>query len=128
MRKLFMAGLLLSMALLTGCGEGGPKTYPVAGTVTFESKPIAEGDILFVPEDSTQAPDGARIENGKYEARVKPGKHRVQIKAMREGAGEAEKGAMGELIKPKEQYLPPKFNEATELTVEVPGGKYDFSL
>lgn len=68
----------LSCALwFAGCaGEEGPKTYRVAGTVTFDGKPIPQGMIVFTPDFSKQN-DGtqgvAAIKDGKYDTHVSNG-------------------------------------------------------
>lgn len=58
--------------IMPGCG--GPKTYPIEGTVTFDGKPVPKGMITFSP-DAEKGNDGrpsvATIENGNYQ--IKPG-------------------------------------------------------
>ena len=46
------------MHVCLGCGkDGGPARYAVEGTVTFDGKPLAEGEIIFVPSPSGPQPD-----------------------------------------------------------------------
>ncbi len=65
--------LLLAIAatVFTGCG-GGPKTFDVSGTVTFDGKPIPAGRIDFFPDfaKGNDGPQGfAIIKNGKFDTR-----------------------------------------------------------
>jgi hypothetical protein len=49
------AGLALAagMVALAGCGQGAPKYYDVAGTVTYGGKPIPKGTVSFEPDPTT---------------------------------------------------------------------------
>ncbi|HXD85262.1 MAG TPA: hypothetical protein VN641_02130 [Urbifossiella sp.] len=38
--------------LLAGCGDGGPKLYPVTGKVTVGGKPLTSGTVVYNPEKS----------------------------------------------------------------------------
>lgn len=118
--------------LAAGCSGGdGPATYPVAGTVTFDGQPIKEGDILFVSDNPAFGPDAGKITDGRFSLMAKEGKMRVKITAVRELPGPAKKGAMGEEIKPSEQFIPPCYNDKTTLTVNVPladGKEIEFAL
>lgn len=65
---------LIVLGILAGCG--GPKTFPVEGTVTFDGKPVPKGMVTFSP-DTEKGNDGRPsvtvIENGNY--LIKPGPH-----------------------------------------------------
>lgn len=82
---LVACGLVLC---LTGCwGSSKPPTYPVAGTVTLQGKPVAGAAITFVPT----APDGEAASAitdaaGKYALTTweagdgaRPGDYRVKV-------------------------------------------------
>jgi hypothetical protein len=67
-------GLLACLGILcAGCGGGDSTTrYDVAGTVTFDGKPVPAGVILFTPDVSknNRGPTGfAKIKDGKYDTR-----------------------------------------------------------
>lgn len=68
-----------------GC-QTSPPTVDVSGMVTFEDKPIASGQIRFVPVDGTEGRDvGARITDGSYRLEEqhrlrRDGKYRVEIR------------------------------------------------
>jgi len=53
-----------ALALILGCGGGGPETAPVAGTVNYGGKPLAKGEISFHPNDG-QRPAYGKITDGK---------------------------------------------------------------
>lgn len=54
MRQTFgMTILLGSLFLLVGCGQSGPKKYPVSGSVLVNGKPAALVRVLFFHEDQT---------------------------------------------------------------------------
>lgn len=79
-RQLLMAGACcLALALLPGCGGGppGPKTIPVYGVVTYNSKPVSSGEITFAPVDAKGQPTLATIgSDGSFTAKfseAKPG-------------------------------------------------------
>ena len=39
----------LVMATLLGCGDSGPKTYKVSGTVKLGGKPVEGALVVFTP-------------------------------------------------------------------------------
>lgn len=113
MRRFVWAAL--SLALMgAGCGTGGPKTYPVSGTVTWNGNPVAEGDILFVSPDEPEVVDAGKIVNGQFVLSVRAGQKRIQIHATREGAFDP---AMQTRI--REPYIPARYNAQTILQEEV---------
>jgi len=127
MRRLLGTAALLAATITSGCSQG-PKLYPVSGAVTFEGAPVASGDILFIPADTTIAPEPATITDGKYSLQAREGKKRVEIRASKILPGGA-KGAGGEPV--PEEYLPRKYNSESTLSAEVkPSGdnKFDFPL
>lgn len=77
-----------ALLLAAGCGDGRPTRVTVSGQVLIDGKPLAAGNVKFVP-------DGARPSSGKLEEGgrftltcydggdgVVPGTHRVQVSAM----------------------------------------------
>lgn len=68
-----VAGLVLGLVILAGCGESGEKLHQVSGTVTYDGKPIPKGLIFFDPDASkgTGGMQGfANILDGKYNTAV----------------------------------------------------------
>lgn len=120
-RQLSLLLLISLLVVLAGCGgDNGPKLFRISGTVTFDGQPVKDGDILFVFEDSKLGPDAGKIVDGKFSLMAKAGKTKVKITAARELAGKPIKGAMGENLKPSEQFIPACYNDATQLTAEIP--------
>ncbi|MCE9561198.1 MAG: hypothetical protein K8U57_04010 [Planctomycetes bacterium] len=102
----------------------------VTGNVTFDGKPIPDGDITFSDPENKVAPDGGKIKNGVYTMSVRPGKKKVDIRASKlEKLPAGQKGAMGETEMPVD-YIPGKYNQKSELTADVATGanKFDFTL
>lgn len=124
MRSWFGVGLLAAMAgALAGCGgEKGPKKYDVTGTVKFDGKEVADGDITFTSDDKSVGGEAGKIKDGKYTVKAREGKNKVEITAYRVVPGK--KGPMGteDVLEP---YIPEKYNTKTELSVEVGSGKTD---
>ena len=138
----------VGLSALPGCGpdDGLGKRLPVSGTVTYKGQPLASGNVSFMPEDlSIGRPASGVIEGGSYRMTtmspddgVIPGKYRVAIGATEKvdlGPAPAGGGMMDQVVVAKaarkaKSLIPPKYNDATQsgLTVEVPGGSYDFDL
>jgi len=63
--------VIFSVLLLSGCG--GPSSYQVSGTVTFDGKTVPAGEVVFTP-DSSKGNRGpaflAEIVDGKYQSPV----------------------------------------------------------
>lgn len=127
--------LFFCMATMVGCGGGGGiEKVVVSGTVTWQGEPVPNGEIRFQPVGDTEGPvAGAPIKDGKYtvEGRggVPVGKHLVKIQAYRAAQGKEDPALRGE-GGPAEQYLPPEYNDKSEMTVEVSrkNAKHDFNL
>jgi hypothetical protein len=110
--------LLCLLLLLPACGSG-PRKVPVSGTVSFDGKPVADGDIIFEDVDPKLGPDAGKIKDGKFAFTAKAGQKKVKIQASRlEKLPEGKKGAMGETEMPVD-YIPEHYNSKTELKEEV---------
>lgn len=87
------APVALLIAGLIGCGDGGPKTAPVHGRITYKGKPVPNGSIVFIPKSGP--PASADIDSeGKYALKTfKPGDgavlgtHEVMITALQDMKG-----------------------------------------
>jgi len=123
------APLLCCLAALAGCGPGGPKTVPVAGSVSFAGQPVAEGEIAFRSADGATASWAGPIAAGRYAIRSTVGPKRVEIIAVRPRSG-AKAKASGEGV-PNEMYVPARYNLESELKAEVTAAgpnEFDFNL
>ena len=115
---------------LAGCGPSGPETYEVSGTVTFDGKPVPDGEIVFRDAEGTAGSWAGKIEDGQFRFRSTAGKKRVEIIAYREYEDPAlAEGAEGPTT--GEMYIPDKYNTKSELSPEVPPegpNEFDFPL
>ena len=69
---------LVALALVLGCGEGGPTRYRISGEVKLDGRPIPFGDVLFTPDDAKghSGPQGiANIRDGKFDTSATGGQH-----------------------------------------------------
>lgn len=117
-------------AVTVGCGDAGPTTYEVSGSVTYKGKPVPKGSITLTP-DSSEGNKGpgtvAAIEDGKFS--TPPGKgvvggpYVLRIQGYDGVPIQGGEGGMDEtgteLFKPYElkKGLP---KEDSELDIEIP--------
>jgi hypothetical protein len=130
-------GGLLAGVLLAGCGPGVEGRYPVRGKVSYNGELVASGSIVFVPAD----PDakgviraGGTITDGEYDIPAKygpyPGAHKVEIVWRRPTGRKITADDPPVLIDERVNVIPAKYNEQTELTVEIARDEnvFDFAL
>ena len=123
MHRHFVALLAVTALAITGCGA---RTYKVTGAVTWQGKEVEDGQITFFPEDGNLHPTTAKIVNGRYEARVPPGRCKVEISAQRDLGYNT---AMHQNV--KESYIPADYHALSKLTFDVQandGNVADFHL
>jgi hypothetical protein len=120
--------LILAALVLVGCGEVGP-SYPaakLAGSVTIDEQPVANGTVQFMPETpaagSAVQPVSAPIQDGRYLADAVPkGKVRVLFTAQRKTGK-----MITEYSTPYEEVVsivPKKYQEG--ITLDVAADKQD---
>ncbi|OAI42240.1 hypothetical protein AYO40_01910 [Planctomycetaceae bacterium SCGC AG-212-D15] len=114
MRRLLLFVSVTALLLSAGCGAPAVKTHPVSGTVTWNGKPLPDGDILFMPTDPGKVPESGLIVDGKFEMNAKPGPNRVEIRACRPSKFDPVMGATS-----PEPYLPGRYNNQSILKAEV---------
>jgi len=126
--------VLAALGPLGGCSSSGPAVGHVSGKVTVDGQVPADGSsITFLPAEGKSPTAGDMIEAGAYAADVAVGPAKVEIRVPRPVAGSSPAAAGpgpggpgssgpggGGLI---EESLPPKYNDATELTIDVKAGK-----
>jgi hypothetical protein len=120
---------------LVGCGGASElEKVVVEGQVTVDGQPVQNGEIRFFPINGTPgAVSGGPIRDGRYKAEAKGGvpvgEQRVEIEAYRRAGGRMSEDVMNE-GGAAVQYLPPKFNAQSELTVVVDADHavHDFEL
>ena len=127
--------LIATLAItLAGCGKQDDR-FEIHGKVSFESQPIAEGKILFMPVDESRSQAIAKIVDGEYTTAspggVFAGDYKVQVFGYK-GTGKMQD--LGELYGGEQeqqvQFVPTKYNQATELTLNITTEQkeYDFDL
>jgi hypothetical protein len=93
MRYLFFTLLLLP--IIIGCSNNNPQgRVPVRGEVTFDGKPLEQGDILFSSIEGTtpMVATGSPIRNGKFSLSAEKGlipdqTYSVQFRSVEEIPG-----------------------------------------
>jgi hypothetical protein len=114
MNRLALAAVV-AVFLSGGCGSPVDGKCRVSGNVTFGGSMITDGAIYFVARHSEAVLGFSKIVGGRYSAQVAPGRTRVRISADRLVPGRKNE-AGNPLI---EQYVPPRFNDATELEATI---------
>ena len=114
---------VLGVLLMCGCDSGNRQS--IAGTVTLDGQPPEKGTITFLPQSGTQGPTaGAEIAGGKYAIPTAggtfAGKFRVEITVTRPNGKKMD--VAGQLYDIYEQFIPPKYNTASQLEAEVKVG------
>ena len=130
LRFLLCLGATLALPLSNGCNRNqGPERVVVSGTVTFDGKPIPDGEIRFMPDAAADAPVSASpIVDGTYKVDahggVPIGTHTVQVNAYRAVAMKpGPEGVMPMTInKPRQQYLPKRYNSDSQLKMSIESG------
>ncbi|QDS99301.1 dockerin type I domain-containing protein [Adhaeretor mobilis] len=125
--KLRSCSMLLLTLSLVGCGRSdGIDRVLVAGNVTFTGEPVEAGQIRFRPAKGTRAPITiTAIKSGQFDTAqmggIPVGTHLVQITSYDPQEYEAKRNR-GPGVAPPTQLLPPKYNNKTELTLELNSG------
>jgi hypothetical protein len=77
----------VAVVLVAGCGEKGPTMVSAGGTVLFNGEPLANANVVFVPEAGGPTSVGQTADDGKFtlSSSARPGamvgKHQVAIQA-----------------------------------------------
>jgi hypothetical protein len=114
--------IVLVLIILAGCGES--TIGVVSGTVTVDGLPAKEGSIAFFPVDRKSATAGAEIREGEYTAQVPLGASKVEIRVPKVvGQRKLYNTSNSPIMPLLEESLPAKYNDQTELTLDVRPGK-----
>jgi hypothetical protein len=119
--------VMVSLALVSGCGPSGPEIARVSGVVTLDSKPLPEAFVFFRHADGGRISEAFTNDKGEYklnysleESGAMVGTNTVRIstfiEAVKEDSGAIVKGTN------KKELVPPKYNKQSELTAEVKSG------
>jgi hypothetical protein len=103
----------------------------VSGTVTVDGEPAKVGAISFFAVDGRAPTAGAPINDGRYTAEVTPGMCIVQIRVSKViGEKKVYDTPESPVRKIWGEVLPPKYNDDTELRLNVKVGdnRQDYAL
>ena len=127
-RPVLLAAGFLAILLTAGCGDSGPATGTVSGTVTVDgAAPGIGSSISFISEDGKSPSSGSLLEAGKFSVKVPVGKMKVAIRALRPAATQRPKQdgpSSGEISEDSlgEEYSDEK---KTTLTLDVKAGSQE---
>jgi len=117
-----MFGVLVICTLLAvGCD--GSKFAEVSGTVTVDGTAVETGSITFLPADGQSPTAGGEIKDGKYSVKVPVGQMKVSISVPKViGKKKIYPTPESPEMPVTKEALPERYNEKTELTLEVKSG------
>ena len=119
-----MRQLLLFTACIASIGCSRSNLGTVTGSVTVDGEPAKVGAISFFAVDGRAPTAGAKIVDGKYTARVKPGLCMVQVRVSKivgkKKIYDTPESPMREVWA---EVLPPKYNDNTQLQFDVKSGE-----
>lgn len=121
--------VLIAGLFSTGCNSSPDGSEEVMGVVVVDGQPAAQGAIVFTPVDGKSPTAGSQIVDGKYETRVAVGESRVVIRVPKvvgqRKLYDTPDSPVQQILK---ESLPAKYNDATELEVDVQGGANEFNF
>ena len=125
--------LVILAGLLAGCGKAADKPAPVRGTVTLDTAPMPDGEVMLFPAGGPPTPFPVR--DGRFAGELVPGAYRVSIFAFktlpprkRTDPPEADAGEAPDAPR-RVNFLPARFNTECTLKVEVTaGGPNEFTF
>lgn len=134
-----ISGFLCGCLILAGCSKreySGADRFPLSGKVTCDGEVVDFGSVSFLPigGGEEQRVSGGAIMNGTFsvpeEKGAHAGKYRVEIRWQKKTGKQVFDDMAGEMVDERKEGLPKKFQEDSELTVEVPSpdNVYDFDL
>jgi hypothetical protein len=110
------------LLLLAGCGSSA--TTSASGRVTYQTKPVENGAISFLPADGHGPTAGAEIVDGRYEiTNLVPGKKIVEIVAAKKTSGPVshEDRQRQSMENAKRGAIPPNADRADEIPADAEG-------
>jgi hypothetical protein len=132
MDRLRLAACVFAViACMAGCGRGGGLSE-IGGTVSYDGQPVKKGIVTFAPADGSGPTAAAKIADGKYSAKVAPGKKLVRIEGYKVVGQRrySPNNPNSRMVDMQEQFLPDRYNKKSELTREITPslGTCDFIL
>lgn len=119
--RVWAGGILMVLLALAGCG--GVQEAQVSGTVKVDGEPLEKGVIRFMPPDGKTKPPRVDIIKGHYSVKIPVGTWKVSISAPKvvgkKKLYDTPNSPERDVTK---ETLPERYNEQTELTVDVKPG------
>ena len=121
---------ILGVFVIAVCGlwwlltERRPAIYGTTGTVSYQGQPVAVGEIVFEPQSERGQRRTALVKDGRFELPKREGfplgqSYLVRVYGYRETGEKYENADMSQSAVIQEQFLPTRYNQATELTFET---------
>jgi hypothetical protein len=121
--------LLVAIGLAGGCGSRNAGGITIQGTVTFDGKPLPDGQVVFIPVDPKLGAAGGDIVSGTFVVTTYRGPHKVEVYSLR---SKVRPGSGGEVQPLMElvNIIPARYGEETILTCDVqsPNDRPAFTL
>jgi hypothetical protein len=117
----FLNGVAL-LSLITGCGPES-NVGLISGTVSIDGKLPDKGSISFIPVSGKGPTAGTEIKDGKFTSQAAIGECKVEVRVSKVvGKKKLYDTPDSPVQDMMEEILPAKFNEATELRIEIKKG------
>jgi hypothetical protein len=92
--------------------------------VSYQGQPVAVGEIVFEPQSERGQRRTALVKDGRFELPKREGfplgqSYLVRVYGYRETGEKYENADMSQSAVIQEQFLPTRYNQATELTFET---------
>jgi len=122
---------ILFVVVISGCGKNDGLTS-INGTVFFDDSPLDNGSIVFIPADGSGTMSDAKIQSGKFKARVQPQKRlAVKIYSMKDVPVDSKTASpltpSGNAVETQTVCIIPEcYNEKTTLAIEPAAGDKTF--
>lgn len=121
LRPIASAMLFGAIAVSLGCWNSGPARSVVHGKVSYKGQPVKEGTIRFLIDNMPSSQ--GQISNGSYRidhnGGVPVGSGKVEIEAFEDTNKPVFTSIDGKKVMEARQILPAKYNEKSELKVEI---------
>jgi len=130
--------LIVSVAMVVGCGPKPTRIAKVSGRVTLDGKPLPKASVTFAPMATKESPNpgptaqGLTDAEGRYQVSIDAatpgavvGKCRIYISTRLSDPAIDDRDAGGPIKKLPPDKVPPQYNISTGLTFDVPPGGTD---
>lgn len=121
---------VFAMSLIASVGGCSGGVSAVNGTVLFDGEPVANGAVTLVKTEGGLVREGAVIKGGVFQARVPPGKYKIEVTAQKVVGKRKQKGFGGEEeeVELTQEMFPERYNAKTELSEVIKPGSNSVKL